>query len=192
MGDQTRLTRGYSDSKLPAAETDIISDTPTLHPHSLFQFPHSANSRPTTACLKSAGMAVEPANATKELTVADQDGKSQPSTFKLTDDSLYVKRPSGCKKPSICSSCTPELATDAPYHVAKWPEMLVPLRHVVWAEVAEGKLEVSVLAKKKGKKGSLALVHIAGSVPEAERENASAFMQAVMDAAYKGTSSFHA
>lgn len=35
---------------------------------------------------------IDPATKVKELTVASHDGK-QPSTFILTDTSLYVKRP---------------------------------------------------------------------------------------------------
>lgn len=40
---------------------------------------------------------IDPATKVKELTVASHDGK-QPSTFVLTDTSLYVKRPDDGKQ----------------------------------------------------------------------------------------------
>lgn len=46
-------------------------------------------------------------------------------------------------------------------------------------------MKLSVLTRKK-KNERLSLVHIAGSVPEVKKEAAQKFVDAVMDAAYKG------
>lgn len=68
---------------------------------------------------------------------------------------------------------------------AKWPEILVPLRHVLWAETTEATLDLSVIAKKQKKNSAYALLHISGKVAGQE-EAAEAFAKAVLDAAYKG------
>ena len=74
----------------------------------------------------------------------------------------------------------------SPPSPAKFPEILAPLRHVLWAETADGALEISVVAKKSRKKNAaLALVHISGKVAGKEEE-AKAFADAVLEAAYRG------
>lgn len=67
----------------------------------------------------------------------------------------------------------------------KWPEIVAPLHQVVWAEVADSTLEVSLLAKKK-KKDSLVLVHIKGHVTEDETAAVADFVKVLMEAAYGG------
>jgi hypothetical protein len=72
-------------------------------------------------------------------------------------------------------------------HLAKWPEILVPLRYVLWAETSDGNIEVSLLVRKQKKKaGPLSLVHISGNVDEGRQDEATQFTQAVLEAAYKG------
>lgn len=68
----------------------------------------------------------------------------------------------------------------------KWPQIEVPLRHVVWAELANDVLEVSVLAKKKRKGAQLSLVRVTGAIAEAEKEAVNAFAVAVMEASHAG------
>lgn len=65
----------------------------------------------------------------------------------------------------------------------KWPTIEVPLRNVLWAELAGDVLEVSLLAKQTVK-APLSLVHIAGKVDPAVKDEASAFTQSLMRAAY--------
>lgn len=69
--------------------------------------------------------------------------------------------------------------------IVKWPEVVAPHRHIAWAELVEGNLKLSVLTKKK-KNEKLSLVHITGVVPEAKKDAAKEFVDAVMDATYKG------
>ncbi|KAL4253166.1 Lipid Phosphate Formation and Regulation [Abortiporus biennis] len=100
-----------------------------------------------------------------ELTVGE-NGKQ--SKFTLRDDVLHVKR-TGEKK---------------------WANIQAPLRHVVWAELSNDTLEVSLLAKRRsrtpGGSKSLALVHLTGKIKEEERQPASKFTEALMQAAYQG------
>lgn len=75
---------------------------------------------------------------------------------------------------------------DACVRAAKWPEILTPLRNVLWAETSStGDLELSLLAKKK-KKANLALVHITGKVEGAQQQEAAAFTEAVLEVAFRG------
>ncbi|KAI0818747.1 ATP-NAD kinase-like domain-containing protein [Irpex lacteus] len=103
-----------------------------------------------------------PANATKlkELTIGDKHGKT--SEFVLTEDTLYVTRPSD----------------------QQWPRIAAPLRHIVWAELTGDDLKLSLLARKKSDK--LYLVHIQGAVPADKKEDAQQFAEAVMEASHKG------
>ncbi|KAI0341603.1 hypothetical protein BDW22DRAFT_1429735 [Trametopsis cervina] len=66
-----------------------------------------------------------------------------------------------------------------------WPRIVAPLRHIVWAELAEGNLKLSALARKRQKQ-KLSLVHVGGKVPEDKREAADAFVAAVMERSHKG------
>ena len=59
------------------------------------------------------------------------------------------------------------------------------MHQVVWAEVANGTLEVSLLAKKK-KKDNMVLVHITGHVTDDEAEAVADFVKLLMEAAYRG------
>ncbi|KIP09577.1 hypothetical protein PHLGIDRAFT_126171 [Phlebiopsis gigantea 11061_1 CR5-6] len=111
-------------------------------------------------------VAIDPATKVKELSVNSQHGTA-PAEFVLTDTSLYVKRP---KDP-------------------KFPEILAPLRHVLWAETVDGTLEISVVVKKSKKKAALALVHISGKV-EGKEEEAKSFADAVLEAAYRGVKKY--
>ncbi|EKM55581.1 uncharacterized protein PHACADRAFT_256300 [Phanerochaete carnosa HHB-10118-sp] len=106
---------------------------------------------------------IDPATKIKELTVPCQNDTGKPSTFVLTDTSLYVNRPDD----------------------TTWPEILVSLRYVLWAETKDGSLEVCLLTQKKPV-GCLRLVHISGRVPPAQQQDADAFAQAVLEAAYQG------
>lgn len=65
----------------------------------------------------------------------------------------------------------------------------MPLYNVLWAELVEDVLEVSLLARKKPKL-QLSLVHIAGKVEPAVKDNALIFTGSLMQAAYGGRSSF--
>ena len=90
----------------------------------------------------------------------------------------------------MSASISPNAALDADCCArfmtsAKWPEIAVPLRYVVWAEVADGNLEVSLIARKK-KKSNLVLVHITGPVAPTEMEAVSEFTNTLMAAAYRG------
>ncbi|GJE90809.1 hypothetical protein PsYK624_069530 [Phanerochaete sordida] len=107
-------------------------------------------------------VSIDPARKVKELTVACQSDAASPSKLILTDTSLYVHRPSD----------------------AAWPEILVPLRQVLWAETKDDALEVCLLVRKK--KAPLKLVHITGRVAAAQQQDAQAFTEAVLDAAYQG------
>lgn len=63
------------------------------------------------------------------------------------------------------------------------------LHQVVWAELAGGTLEVSLLARHK-KKDALALLHIAGDVADGEAQAVADFVSVLMDASYKGALAF--
>ena len=70
----------------------------------------------------------------------------------------------------------------------KWPKLKTSLRNVLWAGVDKDVFEVSLLAKKKSK-SPFVLIHVTGTVAEADNEPATAFAEAVMAAAYSGQSS---
>ncbi|KAI0703619.1 ATP-NAD kinase-like domain-containing protein [Cytidiella melzeri] len=103
----------------------------------------------------------DPSAHKKKLTLGDLPGRT--SEFILTGDSLVVTR-----------------ASDS-----SWPQITVPLRHVIWAELAGQNLKLSLLARKK-KNSKLSLIHIQGTVPAERRESANEFVDAVMDASHKG------
>ncbi|KAH9901010.1 ATP-NAD kinase-like domain-containing protein [Cubamyces lactineus] len=65
----------------------------------------------------------------------------------------------------------------------KWPKVQVPLRNVLWAGLDGALFELSVLAKKKAK-APLSLVHVTGTVRDADKNAAAAFADALMAAAY--------
>ncbi|KAI0331144.1 hypothetical protein GY45DRAFT_1434203 [Cubamyces sp. BRFM 1775] len=67
----------------------------------------------------------------------------------------------------------------------KWPKVQVPLRNVLWAGLDGALFELSVLAKKK-EKAPLNLVHVTGTVSDADKDAAAAFADALMAAAYPG------
>ncbi|RDX56689.1 hypothetical protein OH76DRAFT_1395809 [Lentinus brumalis] len=85
------------------------------------------------------------------------------SRFTLTDTELVVER-----------------AADK-----KWPKVKTSLRNVLWAELKGDAFEVSLLAKKKPK-SPLSLLHVTGSVGDADKESAASFTEALMSAAYAG------
>ena len=63
----------------------------------------------------------------------------------------------------------------------------VPLRHVVWASLENGKFEVSFLARKRNKrKGPLFLQTCSGVVDEVVQDLVGGFMQDLQNAAYAG------
>ena len=127
---------------------------------------------------------IDQATKVKELTVASQTAEGKPSTLVLTDTSLYVNGSSSrecCTWPMFLEV---RVLDERPsISLAKRPEILVPLRHVLWAESKDEKFEVSLLA---GKAGPLKLLHISGKVEAAQQEEADAFVQAVLDTAYRG------
>ncbi len=67
----------------------------------------------------------------------------------------------------------------------KWPKVKTSLRNVLWAELKGDAFEVSLLAKKKPK-SPLSLLHVTGSVGDADKESAASFTEALMSAAYAG------
>lgn len=68
-----------------------------------------------------------------------------------------------------------------------WAQYDVPLRHVVWASVENGKFEVSFLARKRNKrKGPLFLQTCSGVVDEVVQDMVGGFMQDLQNAAYAG------
>ncbi len=69
---------------------------------------------------------------------------------------------------------------------AQWPEIVVPLRYVLWAEVADGFMEVSLLAKRGENKGYFVIVHITGQIRDQEHATVLDFTEALMSAAYQG------
>ena len=101
------------------------------------------------------------------------------SKFTLTDTELVVERAADSEHihaPTLrMSDRSPE----------KWPKVRAPLRNVLWAEVNKDVFEVSLLANKKSK-APLSLLHVTGSVSDADREDAVAFTEAVMAGAYAG------
>ncbi|PIL24066.1 hypothetical protein GSI_13817 [Ganoderma sinense ZZ0214-1] len=86
------------------------------------------------------------------------------SRFTITDNELVVER-------------------DAD---KKWPVIRTLLRNVLWAGIDNGnQLHVSLLAKKK-RTSPMALVHVAGTVPDPDIATATAFTDSVMQSAYYG------
>lgn len=135
--------------------------TPTLSPTSSRS---SLFLRKRVAAARTMTITIDPASKRSELTVAPQGSNAgEPSKLVLTDTSLYVHRP-----------------TDT-----AWPEILVPLRQVLWAETRDDSLEVCVLARRK-KGVQLKLLHISGRVAAAQQQDAQAFTEAVLEAAYRG------
>ncbi len=67
----------------------------------------------------------------------------------------------------------------------KWPTVQTSLRNVLWAELNKDAFEVSLLAKKRPK-APLSLVHVTGTVDDADKESATVFTEAVISAAYAG------
>ncbi|RPD80150.1 hypothetical protein L226DRAFT_590646 [Lentinus tigrinus ALCF2SS1-7] len=67
----------------------------------------------------------------------------------------------------------------------KWPKVKTSLRNVLWAELKGDAFEVSLLAKKKPKL-PLSLLHVTGTVGDADKESAASFTEALMSAAYAG------
>jgi len=125
---------------------------------------HTAHCKPTNLTPPRPEMSTTPAstgsNSALELIVGR---RGQLSTFTIKDDYLLNL-------------------------TEKWPVIQTPIRNVVWAEISEDLLEVSLLAKRKRnlKKGSLALVRITGKVTDDQREPAAKFTEVLMSAAYQG------
>ncbi|KAH8107107.1 ATP-NAD kinase-like domain-containing protein [Cristinia sonorae] len=95
----------------------------------------------------------------RSITIQNQ-GAGHSSTLTLTGDILRVRR-------------------------EEWKDIQVPVRNVVWSEYVDGKLEVSVLAKR-GKNASFSLVRLTTAVDEAQREAVTEFVDALTKLSYRG------
>nr|VWO98681.1 Efflux pump FUB11 (Fusaric acid biosynthesis protein 11) [Ganoderma boninense] len=104
-----------------------------------------------------------PASAMPSPSLALGQGPNA-SRFTITDNELVVDRPAD----------------------KKWPVVRTLLRNVLWAGVDDGnQLHVSLLAKKKPT-SPMALLHVAGTVPDTDIATATAFTDSVMQSAYYG------
>ena len=103
------------------------------------------------------------------------------SNFSLGHNELLIERAAD----SNVSTILPERTHANQYATEKWPKVRVPLRNVLWAGLDGALFELSVLAKKKAK-APLNLLHVTGSVSDADKHAAAAFADALMAAAYPG------
>ncbi|KAJ8455326.1 hypothetical protein ONZ51_g12506 [Trametes cubensis] len=101
------------------------------------------------------------------------------SNFSLGHNELLIERAAD----SNVSTILPERTHANQYATEKWPKVRVPLRNVLWAGLDGALFELSVLAKKKAK-APLNLLHVTGSVSDADKHAAAAFADALMAAAY--------
>ena len=69
--------------------------------------------------------------------------------------------------------------------LGKWPKVQTSLRNVLWAELKGDAFQVSLLAKKKPNT-PLSLLHVTGTVGDADKASATSFTDALMSAAYAG------
>jgi len=70
---------------------------------------------------------------------------------------------------------------------ARWKDIKVPYRNVVWSEFTKGSLEVSVLAKRRDvKKAAFSLVRLTTEVEQAQTDAVKDFTDALTQLSYKG------
>ena len=122
------------------------------------------------------------ANASHHLIAITSQGRT--STLTLTDDSIRIERP-GEGECILLFGTRLTRFTDSVHTPAQFKNILVPFRNVVWSELVDGTLEVSVLAKKR-KKEPFSLVRFTSHVEESQQDEVFEFVGALQRASYKG------
>lgn len=122
------------------------------------------------------------ANASHHSIAITSQGRT--SNLTLTDDSIHIERPGEGEYILLFETRLTRFTYSA-FIPAQFKNILVPFRNVVWSELVDGTLEVSVLAKKR-KKGPFSLVRFTTHVEESQRDEVSEFVGALQKASYKG------